>query len=113
MVEALAGRGADVNATSNNGETAIMYAANQGHTAVVEALAGRGADVNAADNNGETAMMFAADQGHTDTVKALQSFNLRAVFQQEEGHDSHRRSCCRWAHYNGRGQGHAQDRTAT
>ena len=67
-MEALAGRGANVNATSIFGETAIMYAANQGHTAVVEALAGRGADVNVADNNGETAMMFAADQGHTDTV---------------------------------------------
>ena len=48
----LIGRGADVKAVSNRGETALWWAARKGHNYLVEALVQAGADVNQADNNG-------------------------------------------------------------
>ena len=70
-MEELAGRGADVNAADNSGNTAVIFAAVYGHTEVVEALAGGNADVNAADDNGNTAVILAAGEGHTEVVEAL------------------------------------------
>jgi len=40
-------KGADVNAKDITGETALMVAAERGHTEIVKLLIGRGADVNA------------------------------------------------------------------
>lgn len=61
VVEVLIKHGADVNAKSNYGFTALMEAAGRGHTEIVDALIKSGADVNAKDNDGWTALMEAAN----------------------------------------------------
>jgi ankyrin repeat protein len=71
-VEVLLAHGADVDAKNNFGETALMWAARDGHTSIVQALLGKGADVNWKHPfAGDTALFYAAAGGHTAIVKAL------------------------------------------
>jgi len=63
--------GADVHARDEYGQTALILAAGNGHTATVERLLAAGADVNARDQNGQTALMFAEGRGHTEMVERL------------------------------------------
>ena len=66
-------------------KTALMFAAENGHTDIVNALAGtHNANVEAVDNEGWTALMWAARNGHTDTVNVLagtHNANVEAVSQ--------------------------------
>jgi ankyrin repeat protein len=48
-----------------------MWAAAEGHAAVIEALVARGADVHARSNGGFTALLFAAREGQIAASKAL------------------------------------------
>ena len=61
----------DLNKVNKNGDTALIGAAYQGHTATAQALIQAGADVNKANKYGDTALVWSAYQGHTATVKAL------------------------------------------
>ncbi len=45
-------KGADVNARSKNGATALILAADKGNAEIVKFLIDRGADINAKDGNG-------------------------------------------------------------
>ena len=63
--------GADVNASSKYGKTALMIAATWGHLDVVKCLAECGADVNASTRFGITALMKVARDGNLDMVKYL------------------------------------------
>ena len=63
--------GADVNAQNRSGETALMLAASDDHTAIIEALLNAGADVNAQNCGGTTVSMWAARLGHTETAALL------------------------------------------
>jgi ankyrin repeat protein len=64
--------GADIHLQDNNdGWTALMCAANQGHTQTVTALGKMGADVHQKNKDDETALMLAARHGYTKTVTAL------------------------------------------
>jgi ankyrin repeat protein len=61
VVEALIGRGAEVNAQKTDGCTALMLAARMGHKDIVEALLAKSAKVNAKASNGQTALFLSAN----------------------------------------------------
>jgi Ankyrin repeats (3 copies)/Domain of unknown function (DUF3471) len=71
-VKALLAKGADVNAKTAYGATALSYAADKGHVEVVKVLLDRGADVNVKDTfYGETPLGWAAYRGHATVVTLL------------------------------------------
>lgn len=53
------------------GQTALMWAAAEGHADVVQALIAGGADLNAVDQEGTSALIFATLNGHLDIAGAL------------------------------------------
>jgi len=63
--------GADRDSKDNNGSTALMWAADNGHTEIVRLLIDKGADINTENNYGYTALMEAAGAGHTEIVELL------------------------------------------
>ncbi|MBR0168502.1 MAG: ankyrin repeat domain-containing protein, partial [Synergistaceae bacterium] len=63
--------GANVYATGQYGKTALMWAAEKGHTETVELLINHGADIHAKDNDGWTALMEATFWGNTETAEWL------------------------------------------
>lgn len=69
--------GVNVNATfardesELSGKTALMAAAERGHSGLVQALIKRGANVNLKHYSGQTALMFAARGGDKSTIEAL------------------------------------------
>jgi uncharacterized protein len=64
--------GAQVNARENwNGQTALHWAAAEGHGAVVEALIEGGVDIRQRSNAGSTPFMFAVRKGDMRSVRAL------------------------------------------
>lgn len=68
----LADAGADINLPDEEGWTALMAAASEGHTEVVRALASRqGVDINARNHDRETALMRAVISGHNEVAIEL------------------------------------------
>jgi ankyrin repeat protein len=63
--------GADVNATTETGRTALHRASTKGHVQVVVELLEHGADVEAKDSNGWTPLHFACLKGHLAVVAEL------------------------------------------
>ena len=64
--------GANPNAQETwKGQTALMWAAAEGHAQVVPALVSAGADVAARSKRGFTALLFAAREGRTDVIQTL------------------------------------------
>ena len=53
------------------GQTAVMWAAAEGHAAAVQTLVAAGADVEARSNGRLTPLLFAVREGQTDAVRAL------------------------------------------
>jgi len=82
-VNALITAGADVNARSRLGDTALMYATTS--TDCVKALIAAGADVNAKTGKGWTALLSAVSKGNTDCVKALIAAGADINAQDDEG----------------------------
>jgi ankyrin repeat protein len=70
-VKALLARGADVNARERRGQTALMWAAAEGHAPVVEALLEAGADFRTPLPSGFTPLFFAVREGRTEVVREL------------------------------------------
>jgi hypothetical protein len=70
-INALLAKGADVNAKTNDGSTALMNASQEGHKDIIDALLSKGADANAKMENGFTALILASRRGHKDIVDAL------------------------------------------
>lgn len=73
----LSGKGADLNAKDQQGETALMRAAAGNKVKIVKALINGGADVSAKDNRGHTALMRASEQRHTDVIALLKEAGAR------------------------------------
>ena len=70
-VKLLLGAGADVNAVSTDGCTALIDAVICGAKGSVEILIAAGADVNMKDNNGFTALWYAIQCSFTDCIDIL------------------------------------------
>jgi outer membrane protein assembly factor BamB len=71
-VEALLAKGADVNAKTEYGATALHFAADKGHLAVVQTLLKNKADINSKDNFYKSRPLdWAVAGGHVEVVKAL------------------------------------------
>jgi ankyrin repeat protein len=70
--DALLDAGADVKAKEERtGQTALMWAAAEGHGEVVEALINAGADISHRLDSGFTAFLFAAREGRIPVARAL------------------------------------------
>lgn len=82
MLSLLISAGADVNATTTKGRTALMWAAWRGRNESAKTLIEKNAIVNAQDGFGSTALMLAAHMGQKDLVVTLldagADVNLRA-----------------------------------
>ncbi|HVG18944.1 MAG TPA: ankyrin repeat domain-containing protein [Blastocatellia bacterium] len=79
-VKAFLDKGADVNAKTQYGATALSFAADKGHVEVVRLLVERGADVNVKDSfYGEVPIGWACVRGHTEVVKILLDKGARGV----------------------------------
>ena len=63
--------GADHNAASQDGLTALIAAARHGHLEVVQLLLEAGSDKKVATQGGETALMAATENGHLEVVRVL------------------------------------------
>jgi ankyrin repeat protein len=71
-VKALLARGAIVDSKDDRrGQTALMWAAAEGHADVAQTLIDAGADVRARVPSGLTSLMFAAREGRLDVVRVL------------------------------------------
>ena len=69
--QALLAKGADVDAKTSDGVTALMAAALHGRLDMVQALLDKGAAVNARDYDGWTALLRASSKGQIDVAQAL------------------------------------------
>jgi ankyrin repeat protein len=79
VVTSLLARGADANAATSTGATALMFAAQSGNVAIVTALLDAGADAEASEHaNGQTALMFAAAADRAEVVPLLIGAGARA-----------------------------------
>ena len=72
IAELLIQHGANVNATTPDGKTALMFAAMFNQLAVVDCLLAHGADIEARTDDGKTALMLADAMGAADTRERLQ-----------------------------------------
>ena len=72
-----------VDYTDLHGNTALMYAIEEGHADVVEKLLAHGADVNLQDKSGHTPLIWASMYGRADVVGRLLAKEGVAVNQRD------------------------------
>jgi uncharacterized protein len=75
----------DVNVQDNEGATALMHAASNGHREVVEALLKAKANVNVKDKDGSTALIRASSYGRAELVKVLLEAKADVNVQNKNG----------------------------
>ena len=71
-VQQLLDKGANIEAQSDYGRTALMYAATNGYPEVVKLLLEKGAKTETKDGDDKTALNLATEMGNTEVVKLLQ-----------------------------------------
>jgi ankyrin repeat protein len=69
--------GADANARSSDGRTALMQAAGDGRAGLVQLLLDKGADMEATDNAGRSAWMYAAMGNRIEVVEIFKKARAR------------------------------------
>jgi hypothetical protein len=77
--------GADINATTETGRTALMQAAGWGTKEDVAWLLQHGADINRQDEDGGTAVMYAVGKGREENVEALLRWHPHLSLQNKMG----------------------------
>ncbi|XP_059908466.1 kinase D-interacting substrate of 220 kDa B isoform X3 [Gadus macrocephalus] len=87
----------EVDGRSDNGQTPLMVAAEQGSLEIVQELIRRGANVNLDDVDCWTALISAAREGHLEVVKELLENNANLEHRDMGGW-----SALMWAAYKGR-----------
>jgi len=70
-IKALIEAGAQIEAKDRKGQTALMWAADEGNAPAMQALIDAGADIHARVKSGFTPMLFAAREGKMDAVRVL------------------------------------------
>ena len=85
QLEQLLTSGVAVDVTDDDGETALMEAADKGNLAAVKLLLKHGAQVNRKDEDGKTALMHAADEGRTPVVQALLEAGADVAARDKDG----------------------------
>ncbi len=86
MIERLLKAGADPNATSEEGQTALMTAALAGRVDAVKVLLSHGAKLNVAEPvRGQTALMWAASEGNAAAVETLIEFGADVKTKSKTG----------------------------
>jgi len=78
VVDYLLKHGAEINAPTANGSTALFFAARYGHLEVVELLLKNRADAKIANETGETAVDWALKSGNTDIEDLLRAAGGRS-----------------------------------
>lgn len=71
IVSTLLDRGANIEANTDNGSTALHIAAQEGHLPIAVTLLERGANIEARTDRGMTGLHFAALEGRLETLNAL------------------------------------------
>ncbi|CAK6956928.1 kinase D-interacting substrate of 220 kDa B [Scomber scombrus] len=87
----------DVDSRSDNGQTPLMVAAEQGNLEIVQELIRRGANVNFDDVDCWTALISAAKEGHIEVVRELLENNANLEHRDMGGW-----TALMWAAYKGR-----------
>lgn len=77
VVNTLLTEGANVNATTDNGHSALQYAASKNWVSICELLLDKGADVNIADKRGATPLHRSASKGNIAIVKLLLEYGKK------------------------------------
>ncbi|KAM0667402.1 hypothetical protein ACQRIU_003267 [Beauveria bassiana] len=76
---------AGVDATDNEGRTALLFAALKSHIHVIEALINGGANVNVEDASGSSPLGMAAKEGHELVVKLLLERGAKVNTRDKQG----------------------------
>ncbi len=76
--------GADVNEKNDAGQTVLMSAVREGHTAVFDLLVKNGADLSVADRDGNTVLAHAALTGRMLFVKKIVGLNASLMFRENK-----------------------------
>ena len=73
QIESLVRQGTPVDARDNEGRTALMLAAMNGHTATAQKLLALGANPRLVDRDGLNAAQWAAQRGHVRLAELLEA----------------------------------------
>ena len=84
-IEEAINNGANVDARTDDGKTALIWAAWNGYSESAEILLRHGADVNARDNQGRTALIWAAWNGHSKAAEVLLRYRANINVQDNSG----------------------------
>ncbi len=78
----------ELNATSNNGNTALILASSHNSIELVRLLLSRGANVHASGEDKNTALLMASTEGHVDIVRLLLNNGAELTEENESGENA-------------------------